>query len=87
MWVIDHCAFCLANRAVSTKAPLEAIIAEEIFKRVQMDLVDMRHKPSERYKWVLHIKDHFSKYSVLFPLVSKHTLVYTPLFTPLYVLY
>jgi hypothetical protein len=75
MWVIDHCAFCLANRAVSTKAPLEAIIVDEIFKRVQIDLVDMRHEPSGKYKWVLHIKDHFSKFSFLYPLVSKHRLV------------
>ena len=32
----------------------------------------MRHKPSGQYKWILHIKDHFSKYTQLYPLKSKH---------------
>lgn len=31
----------------------------------------MRHEPSGQYKWILHVKDHFSKYSTLYPLVSK----------------
>jgi hypothetical protein len=73
MWIISHCLFCLTNKATFTKAPLEPIIADEVFKRIQCDLVDMRHEPSGRYKWVLHIKDHFSKFSFLFPLVSKHS--------------
>lgn len=72
MWVIDHCAYCLANKATATKAPLEPIISNQIFERVQIDLVDMRHEPSGRYKWVFHLKDHFAKFSFLFPLVSKH---------------
>jgi hypothetical protein len=71
-WVIDHCAYCIANKATTTKAPLEPIVVDEIWKRVQIDLVDMRHEPSGRYKWILHIKDHFSKFTFLFPLVSKH---------------
>jgi hypothetical protein len=32
----------------------------------------MRHEPSGQYKWILHIKDHFSKYTQLYPLKSKH---------------
>ena len=41
------------------------------FERVQIDLINMRHEPSGCYKWILHAKDYFSKFSVLFPLVSK----------------
>jgi len=36
-----------------------------------MDLVDMRATPHNGYCWILHIKDHFSKFSFLFPLVDK----------------
>jgi IS30 family transposase len=32
----------------------------------------MRHKPLGQYKWILHIKDHFSKYTQLYLLKSKH---------------
>jgi transposase InsO family protein len=32
----------------------------------------MRHEPLGQYKWILHIKDHFSKYTQLYPLKSKH---------------
>jgi hypothetical protein len=40
---------------------------------VQIDLVDMCHEADEVFKWILHIKDHFSKYSCLYPLRSKHS--------------
>ncbi len=44
---------------------------EKTFERVQIDLIDMRHEPSDQFKWILHTKDHFSKYSWIFPLQSK----------------
>ncbi len=33
----------------------------------------MRHEVSDQYKWILHSKDHFSKYSWLFALKSKES--------------
>jgi hypothetical protein len=62
---------CL-NRPNITKAPLVLIITGRAWERVQIDLIDMRHEPSGQYKWILHIKDHFSKYTQLYPLKSKH---------------
>jgi hypothetical protein len=32
----------------------------------------MRHEPSGQFKRILHIKEHFSKYTQLYPLKSKH---------------
>lgn len=40
-------------------------------ERIQIDLIDMCHEPDGQYKWIRHIKDHFSKFSVLFALKSK----------------
>jgi hypothetical protein len=34
-------------------------------ERVQIDLVDMRHQPDRQYEWILHAKDHCSKFSCL----------------------
>jgi hypothetical protein len=32
----------------------------------------MRHELLGQFKWILHIKDHFLKYTQLYPLKSKH---------------
>lgn len=47
-------------------------MVNDIFERVQIDLIDMRHEPDEQFQWIVHVKDHFSKYSCLYPLRSKH---------------
>ena len=71
-FVIQRCKNCALNRPAATKAPLVPIVTNRAWERVQADLIDMRHEPSGQYKWILHIKDHFSKYTQLYPLKSKH---------------
>jgi hypothetical protein len=71
-FVIKRCKNCALNRPAATKAPLVPIVTSRAWERVQADLIDMRHEPSGQYKWILHIKDHFSKYTQLYPLKSKH---------------
>jgi hypothetical protein len=41
----------------------------------------MCYKPLGQYKWILHIKDHFSKYTQLYPLKSKHAELIANCFT------
>jgi hypothetical protein len=72
-YVLKLCKNCALNRPVTTKAPLVPIVTERAWERVQIDLIDMRHEPSGQFKWILHIKDHFSKYTQLYPLKSKHS--------------
>ncbi|KFY03974.1 hypothetical protein V490_00036 [Pseudogymnoascus sp. VKM F-3557] len=71
-FILKRCKNCTLNRPNTTKAPLVPIISRRAWERVQIDLIDMRHEPSGQYKWILHIKDHFSKYTQLYPLKSKH---------------
>jgi hypothetical protein len=71
-WIKDHCETCLLAARLKNKAPLTPIISDATFERVQLDLIDMRHTPSGQYCWICHIKDHWSKYSQLYPLKSKH---------------
>ena len=71
-FILKQCKNCTLNRPNTTKAPLVPIISGRAWERVQIDLIDMRHEPSGQYKWILHIKDHFSKYTQLYPLKSKH---------------
>ena len=49
-----------------TKAPLQPIITGRGRERVQIDVIDMRHEPSGHFKWILYIKDYFSKYTQLY---------------------
>jgi transposase InsO family protein len=36
-----------------------------------VDLIDFRNEPDNIYHWILHIKDHFSKYCQLYALANK----------------
>ena len=71
--MLKLCKNCALNRPAATKAPLKPIISGRAWERVQVDLIDMRHKPSGQYKWILHVEDHFSKYTQLYALKSKHS--------------
>ena len=43
----------------------------KVLKRLQSDLIDMHTKPDDEYVWILHLKDHFPKFSILYALKSK----------------
>ena len=38
---------------------------------VQIDLIDMRHRPDGPFKWIGHFMDHWSKFHAVFPLMRK----------------
>ena len=46
----------------------------KVLKRLQTDMIDMCTKPDDEYVWILHLKDHFSKFSIFYALKSKKTL-------------
>jgi hypothetical protein len=41
-------------------------------ERVQVDMIDMRHQPDGPYNWILLVIDHFSRFTTLYPLQTKH---------------
>ena len=52
------------------------IKANQFLAHVQVDLIDFRNLPCEchsKHNWVLHVVDHFSKYSWMFALKTKQT--------------
>lgn len=70
-WLLKRCQTCLLERQNRSRAPLQSIIFNRTLERVQIDLVDFRHEPDGQYKWILHVKDHFSKFTSLYALKSK----------------
>lgn len=73
-WLLSRCQTCAPMRANCTRAPLVPIVSRFPFERIQMDLMDLSNEPSNGYKWILHLKDHFSKMSWLRALKLKHSL-------------
>ena len=64
--ITSHC-----KKTIST--PIQA---SGFFCHVEIDLIDFRKLPcncSKHHNWVLHVQDHFSKYSWLLPLKHKET--------------
>lgn len=43
----------------------------EVLERLQAGLINMHTKPYSKYVWILHLKDHFSKFSIFYALESK----------------
>jgi transposase InsO family protein len=40
-----------------------------------MDLIDLHQQPDDDFKYILHVRDHFSRYSWAKPLTSKESIV------------
>jgi hypothetical protein len=59
----------------SNKGPKKIIQAQQIFERLQVDLVDLTRKPVHQdgmdYRYALVIVDIFSRYMFLRPLTNK----------------
>ncbi|CAF0929775.1 unnamed protein product [Adineta ricciae] len=64
---LKSCSSCQQRKSIKRPTVSKPIIALEFMTRVQMDLIDMRTRPDmnpngKTYKWILQLKDHFSKY-------------------------
>lgn len=67
-WVLQRCILCHAYRPGPRPAPTQPIPSHQVMERVQMDLIDMRQEPDGKFRWILHIKDHFTRFCMLYPL-------------------
>jgi hypothetical protein len=74
-WVLKHCQTCLLERQNRSQTPARAsrepVVSGRTLERVEIDLIDFRHEPDGEYKWILQIKDHFSKFTSFFPLKNQ----------------
>ena len=69
--LLQHCRTCAKTGAQKTTAPLKPIVENTLWGRVQIDLIDKRGDPDEEMKWICHLRDCFSKYSVACPMPNK----------------
>lgn len=69
--LLKHCLTCAKKGSQKSKAPVKVIVENVLWGRVQIDLIDMRGDPDGEFKWICHLRDHFSKYSVACPMPNK----------------
>lgn len=67
-YMLRQCTVCHTQAPNQRPAPIQPIVSQQVMERIQMDLIDMRQSPDGDYKWILHIKDHFSRFCMLYPL-------------------
>ena len=70
-WLLKRCAVCLNHCRSNTQALLQPIIASKVREQVQIDLVDVRSQQDGHMKWILYIKNYFSKYTTLCAMLNK----------------
>ena len=68
---LQTCPTCNTRQPLKKPKAGKPIISLGFLTRVQVDLIDMTSRPDEDYKWILHARDHFTKYSWAYPLTSK----------------
>ena len=49
------------------------IIVTEVLGRVEADLIDIRTKSDGKHIWIPDLKDHFSRFNMLYAFTSKKT--------------
>ena len=68
---LQTCPDCSVRVPVKKAKATKPIIFLGFLRRVQVDSIDMSSQPDGDYKWILHARDHFSKFSWTFPLTPK----------------
>ena len=68
---LSTCKQCNERRPAKNPPSGRPMIALGFLTRVQMDLIDFSSRPDGDYRYILHVRDHFSKYSWAYPLTSK----------------
>ena len=70
-FLVKLCEICHRKAHSKSKGPLKNIVSTRLFERVQIDLIDITATPDGDFVWICHMKDHFSKFHMLFPMANK----------------
>jgi hypothetical protein len=65
------CDACQIRRSFPKPISGKPIVSIGFLTRLQVDLIDMRSLQYDGYSFIMHCKDHFTKFSWLYALPSK----------------
>jgi transposase InsO family protein len=62
---------CCTRRPFPPKVAAKPIKSSGFLHRIQIDLISYTHAPDGEYRYVLHMRDHFTRFSWTRPLFTK----------------
>jgi len=68
---VSRCAICNANANNREPSTVTLIVSKRCLDRVYIDLMDFTSQPKDGYKYILQVKDHFSRMVWLYALHEK----------------
>ncbi|CAF4391972.1 unnamed protein product [Rotaria magnacalcarata] len=71
---ISMCDTCQIRRSFPTPISGKPIVSIGFLTRLQVDLINMRSVSYEGYTFIMHSKDHFTKFTWLYALPSKEAI-------------
>ncbi|CAF3372080.1 unnamed protein product [Rotaria socialis] len=71
---INMCDTCQIRRSFPTPISGKPIVSIGFLTRLQVDLIDMRSVSYDGFNFIMHAKDHFTKFTWLYALPSKEAI-------------
>ncbi|CAB5215589.1 unnamed protein product [Rhizophagus irregularis] len=71
---VNNCTICAVQKPSFHPLAAKPIIARNFLSRVQMDLIDLSFDADGEYKYICHVRDHFTRFSWARALTSKRAI-------------
>jgi hypothetical protein len=68
---VKRCPICQSKAAKQFKAKLQPIVANQLFERLLIDLIDKRRQSDRGFHYIMHVADHHSRCHYIRPLRTK----------------
>ncbi|CAG8464984.1 6665_t:CDS:2 [Diversispora eburnea] len=69
--LVNNCTICAVRKPSFHPLSAKPIIAKNFLSRVQIDLIDLSYDADGEYKYICHVRDHFTRFSWAKSLTSK----------------
>jgi hypothetical protein len=73
---IEGCTTCSTRKPPKKPIAGKSIMLSRFLTRVQVDLIDMTSRTDNEFRYIMHARDHFSKFSWAYPLYNKTALIF-----------
>jgi transposase InsO family protein len=68
---VARCTSCCTRKSFPAPVSAKPIVSNGFLHRVQIDLVSFERNPDGKYRYIAHLRDHFTRFSWTCPLQSK----------------
>jgi hypothetical protein len=68
---VSACRICACHKSFPAKVAAKPIESRGFLDRIQVDMICMSHIPDNGFKYICHVRDHFSRFSWAQAMLSK----------------